>query len=74
MEEDLNLPDSIDDVSITYISLDTNILTHDGKITRTEENQDVTLIATFTYKDTSMPYDIKVIIQRNFSICKPIYP
>lgn len=75
VEEDLNLPDSIDDVSITYISLDTNILTHDGKITRTEENQDVTLIATFTYKDTSMPYDIKVIIIREILVfANPFIP
>lgn len=59
---DLHLPTKIGNVEVDYFSENINILTHDGKVTRGELDQEVILNIIFTYNNESVEKQVKVTI------------
>lgn len=59
---DLHLPTMIGDVKVEYFSTNTNLLAHDGKVTRSNVDQEVILKITFTYNNESVERQVKVKI------------
>ena len=64
VENDLDLPEKIDDVEIEYYSTNTTVLTHNGKIFRSNRTETVILYLTFLYKEDKLVESVKVTIMK----------
>lgn len=60
--EDLSLIDSFDGSSITWESKNTDVLTHDGQVTRTSTDVPVVFSATFDFNGSTFTRDFNLVI------------